>query len=100
MTSGFLPQRRHSRFPCLPAAEAALRHHLVVANGRLWSCFGFIDAFAANGRWILRSYRAINQGSIVAMIEKGFSSHSQTPSNILSASFFEHDHSRKWRITE
>ncbi|WP_374990076.1 glucoamylase family protein [Rhizobium sp. TH2] len=31
--------------------------------------YGFVDAFAANGQWISKSYLAVNQGPIVAMIE-------------------------------
>ncbi|UVC12203.1 hypothetical protein IHQ71_29645 (plasmid) [Rhizobium sp. TH2] len=64
------PTAALSSFPYLPeAAEAALRHYLAVADGRLWGRYGFVDAFAANGRWISKSYLAVNQGPIIAMIE-------------------------------
>jgi hypothetical protein len=64
------PTAALSSFPYLPeAAEAALRHYLVAADGRLWGRYGFVDAFAANGRWISKSYLAVNQGPIVAMID-------------------------------
>ncbi|ACM39578.1 hypothetical protein B7W85_26100 [Allorhizobium ampelinum] len=64
------PTAALSSFPYLPeAAEAALRYYLVAADGRLWGRYGFVDAFAANGRWISKSYLAVNQGPIVAMIE-------------------------------
>jgi hypothetical protein len=64
------PTAALSSFPYLPAAaEAALRHYLAIADGRLWGRYGFVDAFAADGRWISKSYLAINQGPIVAMIE-------------------------------
>jgi len=64
------PTAALSSFPYLPAAaEAALRHYLAVAGGRLWGRFGFVDAFAADERWISKSYLAVNQGPIVAMIE-------------------------------
>ena len=64
------PTAALSSFPYLPAAaEAALRHYLTIADGRLWGRFGFVDAFEASGRWISKSYLAVNQGPIVAMIE-------------------------------
>lgn len=64
------PTAALSSFPYLPAAsEAALRHYLAMAGGRLWGRFGFVDAFAADGQWISKSYLAVNQGPIVAMIE-------------------------------
>ena len=64
------PAAALSSFPYLPAAaEAALRHYLAVAGGRLWGRFGFVDAFAADERWISKTYLAVNQGPIVAMIE-------------------------------
>ncbi|WP_258163586.1 glucoamylase family protein [Rhizobium sp. TH2] len=64
------PTAALSSFPYLPAeAEAALRHYLAVADGRLWGRYGFVDAFAASGQWISKSYLAVNQGPIVAMIE-------------------------------
>jgi hypothetical protein len=64
------PTAALSSFPYLPdAAEAALRHYFNFAEGRLWGRFGFVDAFQPGGRWIARTYLAINQGPIVAMIE-------------------------------
>lgn len=64
------PTAALSSFLYLPeAAEAALRHYLAIADGRLWGRYGFVDAFAASGRWISKSYLAVNQGPIVAMIE-------------------------------
>ncbi len=64
------PTAALSSFPYLPAAaEAALRHYLTVAGGRLWGRFGFVDAFSADERWISKTHLAINQGPIVAMIE-------------------------------
>lgn len=64
------PTAALSSFPYLPAAaEAALRHYLTVDGGRLWGRFGFVDAFSADERWISKTYLAINQGPIVAMIE-------------------------------
>jgi hypothetical protein len=66
-----LPQRRHSRVfrICRQQPEAALRHYLTFADGQLWGRYGFVDAFAANGQWISKTYLAVNQGPIVAMIE-------------------------------
>jgi hypothetical protein len=64
------PTAALSSFPYLPAeAEAALRHYLGFAGGRLWGRYGFVDAFRADDGWLSRSYLAINQGPIVAMIE-------------------------------
>jgi hypothetical protein len=64
------PTAAISSFPYLPeVAEAALRHYLTFADGRLWARYGFVDAFSANGQWISKTYLAVNQGPIVAMIE-------------------------------
>jgi hypothetical protein len=64
------PTAAISSFPYLPvAAEAAMRHYLTVADGRLFGRFGFVDAFAADGQWVSKTYLAVNQGPIVAMIE-------------------------------
>jgi len=64
------PTAALASFPYLPAAAAAaLRHYLAVAGGRLWGRFGLVDAFAADERWISKTYLAVNQGPIVAMIE-------------------------------
>jgi hypothetical protein len=64
------PTAALSSFPYLPAAaEDALRHYLTAAGGRLWGRYGFVDAFKASGGWVSKTYLAINQGPIVAMIE-------------------------------
>lgn len=38
-------------------------------GNRIWGRFGFVDAFCENRNWYARTYLAINQGPIVAMIE-------------------------------
>lgn len=48
---------------CMPFA-ASLR-----GGNRIWGRFGFVDAFCENRNWYARTYLAINQGPIVAMIE-------------------------------
>lgn len=48
---------------------AALRHFYRVRGERLWSSYGFLDAFNLNQNWFAPSYLAIDQGPIVAMIE-------------------------------
>lgn len=45
----------------------ALRGFLIKPRKRIWGRFGFVDAFSEN--WYSRTYLAINQGPIVAMIE-------------------------------
>ncbi|QRM56412.1 glucoamylase family protein [Sinorhizobium sp. BG8] len=64
------PTAALSSFPFLPAeAEAALRHFFRFREGALWGKYGFVDSFSANGSWIAKTWLAINQGPIVAMIE-------------------------------
>ena len=36
---------------------------------RLWGRFGFVDAFSDQDNWYARTYLAVNQGPIVAMME-------------------------------
>lgn len=62
------PTAALSSFPYLPReAMQALRGFL--ARPRLWGRFGFVDAFSPHRGWHARTYLAINQGPIVAMIE-------------------------------
>jgi hypothetical protein len=48
---------------------AALRHFYRVRGERLWSSYGFLDAFNLNQDWFASSYLAIDQGPIIGMIE-------------------------------
>jgi hypothetical protein len=64
------PAAALAAFPFLPnEAEDALRGFLRYANGRLLGRFGIVDAFSPHRRWNARTYLAINQGPIVAMVE-------------------------------
>jgi hypothetical protein len=64
------PSAALSSFPYMPAqAMSALRGFLARPRKRIWGRFGFVDAFCENQNWYARTYLAINQGPIVAMIE-------------------------------
>jgi hypothetical protein len=47
----------------------ALRGFLGKPRNRIWGRFGPVDAFCENRDWYSRTYLAINQGPVVAMIE-------------------------------
>lgn len=62
------PSAALSSFPYLPGESMqALRGFLT--KPRSWGRFGFVDAFCEARNWYARTYLAINQGPIVAMIE-------------------------------
>ena len=64
------PSAALASFPYAPAeAMDALRGFLRKPRNRIWGRFGFVDAFCENRNWYARTYLAINQGPIVAMIE-------------------------------
>ncbi|WP_245295370.1 glucoamylase family protein [Manganibacter manganicus] len=64
------PSAALSSFPYAPAeAMQALRGFLKRPRRRIWGRFGFVDAFSESRNWFARSYLAVNQGPIVAMIE-------------------------------
>ena len=64
------PSAALSSFPYAPAeAMRALRGFLARPRKRIWGRFGFVDAFSESRNWYARTYLAINQGPIVAMIE-------------------------------
>ena len=48
---------------------AALRHFYRNIGEKLWGDFGFRDAFNLDQNWYAKSYLAIDEGPIVAMIE-------------------------------
>jgi hypothetical protein len=48
---------------------AALRGFLTKPRKRIWGRFGFVDAFCEGRNGYSRTYLAINQGPIIAMIE-------------------------------
>ncbi|GAA2859403.1 glucoamylase family protein [Aminobacter niigataensis] len=64
------PSAALSSFPYMPdQAMSALRGFLAKPGKRIWGRFGFVDAFCENRNWYARTFLAINQGPIVAMIE-------------------------------
>ena len=64
------PTAALSSFPYAPeAALAALRHFLAAHGDRVWSRFGFTDAFNETRDWWADTFLAIDQGPIVVMIE-------------------------------
>jgi hypothetical protein len=57
-------------FPYAPEhCMRALRHFYYGYGGRLWSDYGFWDAFSEDRDWVAGSHLAIDQGPIVVMIE-------------------------------
>ncbi len=48
---------------------AALRYFYYTLGDKLWGEYGFYDAFNLPSRWFAKSYLAIDQGPIIAMIE-------------------------------
>ena len=47
----------------------ALRHFYYDLGDKLWSEYGFIDAFSESKNWYAKSHLAIDQGPIIVMIE-------------------------------
>jgi hypothetical protein len=47
----------------------ALRHFYEDLGDRIWSEYGFIDAFSESANWYAKSHLAIDQGPIIVMIE-------------------------------
>lgn len=64
------PTAALASFPYTPEySMAALRHFYRDIGEKLWGDFGFLDAFNPDQNWYAKSYIAIDQGPIVAMIE-------------------------------
>jgi len=64
------PSAALSSFPYLPTeAMRALRGFLKRPRHRIWGRFGLVDAFCDERNWYARTYLAIDQGPVVAMIE-------------------------------
>lgn len=64
------PTAALSSMPYLPEESLqALRYFLSLPRGRIGGRFGFVDAFAPSLNWFARTYLAIDQGPIIAMIE-------------------------------
>ncbi|HVW69083.1 MAG TPA: glucoamylase family protein [Steroidobacteraceae bacterium] len=64
------PTAALSSMPYAPAESLrALRHFLTLQDGRLWSRYGFVDAFCEQRDWRAETFLAIDQGPIMVMIE-------------------------------
>ena len=47
----------------------ALKHFYYDLGDKIWSEYGFVDAFNETKNWYAKSHLAIDQGSIIMMIE-------------------------------
>lgn len=64
------PTAALSAFPYTPAySMKALRHFYSEHGDRIWSEYGFTDAFNETKNWVAGSHLAIDQGPIIVMIE-------------------------------
>lgn len=64
------PTAALSAFPYTPEySMKALKHFYYDLGDKLWSEYGFVDAFNETKNWVAQSHLAIDQGPIVAMIE-------------------------------
>lgn len=64
------PTAALSAFPYTPEySMLALKHFYYDLGDKLWSEYGFIDAFNESKNWYAKSHLAIDQGPIIVMIE-------------------------------
>lgn len=64
------PTAALSAFPYTPAySMEALKHFYFDLGDKIWSEYGFVDAFNESKNWVANSHLAIDQGPIVVMIE-------------------------------
>jgi hypothetical protein len=64
------PTAALSAFPYTPEfSMKALKHFYFDLGDKIWSEYGFVDAFNETQNWYAKSYLAIDQGPEVAMIE-------------------------------
>lgn len=64
------PTAALSAFPYTPEySMKALRHFYYDLGKKIWSEYGFVDAFNETKNWQAHSYLAIDQGPIIVMIE-------------------------------
>lgn len=64
------PTAALSAFPYTPEfSMKALRHFYEDLGDKIWSEYGFTDAFNETQNWYAKSHLAIDQGPIIAMIE-------------------------------
>lgn len=64
------PTAALSAFPYTPEfSMKALRHFYNDLGDKIWSEYGFVDAFNESRNWVAASHLAIDQGPIIVMIE-------------------------------
>jgi len=64
------PTAALSAFPYTPAfSMKALRHFYDDLGNKIWSEYGFVDAFNETKNWYAKSHLAIDQGPIIVMME-------------------------------
>jgi hypothetical protein len=64
------PTAALSSFPYTPIQSMkALRHFYDDLGDKIWSEYGFVDAFNESQNWYAKSHLAIDQGPIIVMIE-------------------------------
>ncbi|MEJ7627886.1 MAG: glucoamylase family protein [Ferruginibacter sp.] len=64
------PTAALSAFPYTPGKSMkALRYFYYVLGDRIWTEYGFVDAFNETKNWYAKSHLAIDQGPIIVMIE-------------------------------
>lgn len=64
------PTAALSSFPYTPAeSKKALDYFYYKQHHKLWGIYGFRDAFSLHHNWFAKTYLAIDQGPIIAMIE-------------------------------
>ena len=64
------PTAALSAFPYTPEySMKALRHFYYDLGDKIWSDYGFVDAFNETKSWYAKSHLAIDQGPIIVMIE-------------------------------
>ena len=64
------PTAALSAFPYTPdKSMKALRHFYYDLGDKIWSEYGFVDAFNESQNWYANSHLAIDQGPIIVMIE-------------------------------
>lgn len=64
------PTAALSAFPYTPEySMKALKHFYYNLGDKIWSDYGFVDAFNESENWYAKSHLAIDQGPIIVMIE-------------------------------
>lgn len=64
------PTAALSSFPYSPKESMqALRHFYYQLGDKIWTKYGFVDAFNETQNWVAQSHLAIDQGPIIVMIE-------------------------------